>query len=193
MIGVAACSTLWAKPNTRPCRSGGTTFWRIVCSAASTTGIRHSQTNIPAASSTIDDWSVKTAQTVHMAMLARNSVRSGLRPQPLLGDDQPADDEAQAQEAPQRAPDLHRHQQQAVGVHQRHEDAAQEVVEGLKRIRPNSPGTAPDRPDRARGRRCWSSPRATVRAAWRSPGSAIVARGAAITSASPRSRRPASR
>ena len=26
VIGDAACSTLCAKPNTRPCRSGGTTF-----------------------------------------------------------------------------------------------------------------------------------------------------------------------
>ena len=40
--GDAACSTLCAKPNTRPWRSNGTTFCRIVCSAASTNGIEHS-------------------------------------------------------------------------------------------------------------------------------------------------------
>ena len=33
--GEAACSTLCAKPNTRPWRSNGTTFWSTVCSDAS--------------------------------------------------------------------------------------------------------------------------------------------------------------
>ena len=33
--GEAACSTDWAKPNTRPWRSKGTTFCNVVCSAAS--------------------------------------------------------------------------------------------------------------------------------------------------------------
>ncbi len=36
--GEAACSTLWANPKTRPWRWYGTTFWRIVCSAASAYG-----------------------------------------------------------------------------------------------------------------------------------------------------------
>jgi hypothetical protein len=34
--GDAACSTLCANPNTRPCRSNGTTFCSTVCSDAST-------------------------------------------------------------------------------------------------------------------------------------------------------------
>ena len=38
--GEAACSTLWANPNTRPCRSNGTTFCSTVCSAASRTAPR---------------------------------------------------------------------------------------------------------------------------------------------------------
>lgn len=38
--GEADCSTLCAKPNTLPCLSKGTTFWRIVCSAASANGCK---------------------------------------------------------------------------------------------------------------------------------------------------------
>jgi hypothetical protein len=38
--GAAACSTLCAKPNTRPWRVNGTTFCSTVCSAASAKGIR---------------------------------------------------------------------------------------------------------------------------------------------------------
>ena len=71
VTGEAACSTLWAKPKTRPCRSGGTTFCRIVCSAASTAGIRHSQINMPTASSSIEARRVNTQQIAHKARLAR--------------------------------------------------------------------------------------------------------------------------
>ena len=40
VIGAAAFSTSWAKPNTRPCRSNGIDRWSTVCSAASITGIK---------------------------------------------------------------------------------------------------------------------------------------------------------
>ena len=47
VTGVAACSTLCAKPKTRPCRSSGTTCWRIVCSADSAAGMMHMKTKMP--------------------------------------------------------------------------------------------------------------------------------------------------
>ncbi len=39
VTGAAADSNACAKPNTRPCRRKGTTFWMTVCSDASTAGI----------------------------------------------------------------------------------------------------------------------------------------------------------
>ena len=53
--GEAACSTLCAKPNTRPWRWKGTTRCRIVCSDASAYGITHMNAIMQTASSTIED------------------------------------------------------------------------------------------------------------------------------------------
>ena len=45
--GLAASSTLCAKPKTRPWVRNGTTRWRIVCSAASAAGMTHRNRKIP--------------------------------------------------------------------------------------------------------------------------------------------------
>lgn len=78
--GEAADSTLCAKPNTRPCRSKGTTFWRSVCSHASANGKSSIQIKFPATRSTIDGCMVKNIHTVHVMTLMRRSVLSGLFP-----------------------------------------------------------------------------------------------------------------
>ena len=82
VAGEADCSTLCAKPKTRPCRSYGTTRCSTVCSAASMYGITHIHTNRPAVSSTIDERSVKTAVIPQISALASSSVRSGWLPSP---------------------------------------------------------------------------------------------------------------
>src|SRR5688572_33425018 len=77
VIGEAACSTEWANPNTRPSRSGGTTFWKIVCSMASVNGTKNIQMKVPTASSVIEGCTVKKMHTVQVTMLLRKSGRSG--------------------------------------------------------------------------------------------------------------------
>lgn len=78
--GEAADSTLCAKPNTRPCLSKGTTFWRSVCSQASAKGKRSIQIKLPITRSTIDGCIVKNIQTVQVMTLIRSSVLRGLSP-----------------------------------------------------------------------------------------------------------------
>ena len=87
--GEAACSTLWAKPKTRPCRSNGTTFCSTVCSAASANGISSMNTAMPAASSTIELRIGNSAVTVHSTRLTSSSVRTGLLPRPTRATTRP--------------------------------------------------------------------------------------------------------
>ncbi len=78
--GEAADSTLWAKPNTRPCRSKGTTFCRRVCSQASANGKRSIQIKFPITRRTIDGCIVKNMHTVQVITLICRSVLRGLFP-----------------------------------------------------------------------------------------------------------------
>ena len=61
--------------------------------------------------------------------LTSSSVRRGFLPRPVLRDDDTAQDEGARHERPEQAPGFHSHERKSVGVHQRHEDAAQEIVE----------------------------------------------------------------
>ena len=83
-MGDAACSTECANPKTRPSRSGGTTFWKIVCSMASMNGTKNIQMKVPTARRTIEGWMVKKMQTVQVMTLLRKSVRSGSAPTPFF-------------------------------------------------------------------------------------------------------------
>ena len=150
VTGEAACSIEWAKPNTRPSRSGGTTFWKIVCSIASMKGTKNIQMNVPTASS--DDRGLDREEDAHRPgddVVAEEDAQR-IRAQPLLRDVEPAQDEAQAQEPPERSPGLDGHQRQAVGVHQGHEHAAQEIVEGGEEDEREEPGHGPHGADRSR-------------------------------------------
>ena len=79
-------SRLWAKPNTRPCSVNGTTFWMIVCSDASATGI----------SEHVDEEADRERQDSrtgreedrhdHMTTFTSSSVRTGLRAEPAPSD-----------------------------------------------------------------------------------------------------------
>src|SRR5688572_21159697 len=80
--GEADCSTDCAKPNTRPCRSNGTTFCSVVCSDASMNGERNSQMKQATPSISTDDWMVNTAATDQMIRFTVSSVLSGFRPSP---------------------------------------------------------------------------------------------------------------
>ncbi len=84
----------------------------------------------PRSSSGIEDWMVKTQHTAQVMRLTSSRVRSGFLPSPVRAMTMPLTMKARRQHAQQQPPDLHLHQRQAVGVHQGHEHAAQEVVEG---------------------------------------------------------------
>ena len=81
-------------------------------------------------------------------------------------DEDPADDEPEARERDQDAPRLDRHQRQPVRVHERHEHAAQEVVERREQQQREQPRDQPDRADRARD---VDDARACPRSAWAAP------------------------
>jgi hypothetical protein len=83
VMGDAAVSMLCAKPNTRPWRSSGTTFWTIVCSVASMNGTISVHTRVPAASRRIDGCIGKISVATHMMMFTINRVLSGFFPSPL--------------------------------------------------------------------------------------------------------------
>ncbi len=77
----------------------------------------------------IDDWTVKTAAMLQVTRLTRSSVRTGFAPRPVRVITAPLRMKAlevTAQSSPHR---LDLHQRQAIGVHQRHENAAEQVVE----------------------------------------------------------------
>lgn len=76
--GEAADSTLWAKPNTRPCLSKGTTFCSRVCSQASANGNRSIQIKFPITSRIIEGCMVKNIHTVQVMTLICRSVLRGL-------------------------------------------------------------------------------------------------------------------
>ena len=102
----------------------------------------------PAASSQIEDWMVKKMQTVQVMQLTIISVRSGFFPSPVREMTMPLTMKAVERTPRQQAPDLHRDQRQAIGVEQRHEDAAEEVVEGRKEDEREEPGHRRDHRDR---------------------------------------------
>ena len=87
--GDAACSTLCAKPKTRPCRSNGTTRCSTVCSAASAKGISSMKTIIATASSRIDERSGNSAVAVQVTTLTSRIVRTGLLPRPTRATSRP--------------------------------------------------------------------------------------------------------
>ncbi len=88
-------------------------------------------------------------QINHMAILASKSIRSGFLPSPRVATTIPPTMKPRLRKSPQGPPGLHGDEQQTVGVHQGHEDPAQEVVEGVKEDQAEEPGNEPNRPNRS--------------------------------------------
>ena len=65
------------------------------------------------------------------------------------GDEQPADDHDAAQRSPEQPPRLYRDHGEAIGVHQRHEDAEEKVVDRREHDQREHAGDAADDCDRA--------------------------------------------
>ena len=82
VMGDAAFSTIWAKPNTRPCFSNGIDRCSTVCSAASMTGIISSQTKQPTVRSGIEDCTVNTEQMIQFTRLQPTISFTGVLPRP---------------------------------------------------------------------------------------------------------------
>lgn len=75
--GDAICSTLWEKPKTLHCLSNGTTFCKIVCSAASIYGWSDINKKSQTVVRIIDVMLVKNIQTIHRITLTRSNVFIG--------------------------------------------------------------------------------------------------------------------
>ncbi len=81
--GEAIFSIDCPNPNTRPCRSRGTTFWSIVCSHASAAGPIIIQRNIPTPTSMMLGTAVNPIQILHAATFSIKSVLTGFFPSPI--------------------------------------------------------------------------------------------------------------
>ena len=103
----------------------------------------------PIASGRISERSGNRIVTIHMTTFASSSVRSGFAAQASPRDQDPADDEPEAGERHHDSPHLDGHSDQPVWVHQRHEHAAQEVVEGREQQQGEQARHEPDRADGA--------------------------------------------
>ena len=82
--GEAIFSIDCPNPNTRPWRSSGTTFCRIVCSADSAIGPSIMNPKKPIPTSQIDGTTGKNIQIAHMIALTRRRVLTGLFPRPYF-------------------------------------------------------------------------------------------------------------
>jgi hypothetical protein len=111
--------------------------------------------NIPPASSTIDAWIVKTLLIVQMQILARNNALKGIFAQAPPGDKQAAYNESAAEKGPQDAPYLHRYERKSVCIHQAHEHAAQEIIEGGEEDQSEQTGDSLRRSPACRGYPAW--------------------------------------
>ena len=74
-------------------------------------------------------------------------MRIGFLPRPNLATSAAADDESGGRHAQHHTPDLHREQREAVGIHERHEHPAGEVVEGGEEDQRKEPLSGPDSRD----------------------------------------------
>lgn len=78
--GEAIFSIDCPNPKTLPCRSSGTTFWRIVCSQASAIGPKSMKKKNPIPTSQIEDTRGKNIQIDHVITLVKSSDFTGLFP-----------------------------------------------------------------------------------------------------------------
>ena len=83
--------------------------------------------------------------TLHRTTFTSRSVPHGVDAQAAPRDRDAAEDEAEARERDEEAPGLDRHERQPVGVHERQEDPAQEVVEGREEEQREQSGHEADR------------------------------------------------
>jgi hypothetical protein len=97
----------------------------------------------------IEAWRGKRIQIVHMTTLTSRSVRRGFGPKPTFATISPPTMKPRLK-TPKIAPTPPRRQRQAVGIHQRQEDAAEEVVEGLEDEQRRQPRHGANHPNGAR-------------------------------------------
>ena len=81
--------------------------------------------------------------------MTRSSVRTGFGPEAAAGHDDPAGDEPEARQREHDAPFLDRHERESVRVQERHERAAEEVVEHAEQEEREQTLDGADRADRA--------------------------------------------